>query len=120
MKSKGEGEPEIIEQAGIISRLPIQNVKFHQLQIVKNTSMAGEYEADPGSFRIFGLNEYLELMLRVVEQLNPDFIIERIAGEVNPGFLLSESWGLRYDQVLEKFEELLAGRDTWQGKEYWI
>ena len=114
----GEADPEILEQAGIISGLPVQNVKFHQLQIVKDTNMAREYEENPSAFRIFNLDEYLELMLRVVEQLNPEFVIERIAGEVNPGFLISEPWGIRYDKVLEKFEELLAGRDTWQGKNY--
>lgn len=114
----GETDPEILAQAGIISGLPIQNIKFHQLQIVKNTSMAREFEADPDAFRIYSLQEYLELMLQMVEQLNPELVIERIAGEVNPGYLLSEPWGIRYDRVLEKFEEMLLQRDTWQGKKY--
>ncbi len=114
----GETEHEILAQARIISGLPIQNIKFHQLQIVKNTTMAREYESDPGMYHIFKLDEYMELMLRMIEQLNPDFVVERIAGEVNPGYLLSEPWGMRYDQVLGKFEHLLEERDTWQGKKY--
>jgi radical SAM protein (TIGR01212 family) len=114
----GDSEPEILAQADIISELPIQNVKFHQLQIVKDTNMAREYEADPESFHLFTLVEYLELMANFIEQLNPDFVIERIAGEVNQGYLLGDSWGLRYDKVLEKFENLLANKDTWQGKEF--
>jgi len=114
----GETETEILDQAGIISELPIQNVKFHQLQIVKDTLMAREYLADPTNFRMFSLDEYLDLMIQILERLNPGFVVERIAGEVNPEFLLSEPWGLRYDQVLQKFEKRLADRDTWQGKEY--
>ena len=114
----GETESEILAQAGIISDLPIQNVKFHQLQIVKNTNMAREFESDPGSFHVFTMEEYLELMTKFIEQLNPGFVIERIAGEVNPGYLLGESWGMRYDKVLERFENLLAEKDTWQGKEF--
>ncbi|MFC2111837.1 TIGR01212 family radical SAM protein [Bacteroidota bacterium] len=114
----GESESEILDQAGIISDLPIQNVKFHQLQIVKNTSMAQEYQSDPEFFRLFAIEEYLELMIQFIEKLNPDFVIERIAGEVNPGYLVGESWGLRYDQVLEKFEQMLEIRDSWQGKDY--
>ncbi len=114
----GEARPEILAQTRIISGLPIQNIKFHQLQIVKNTQMAREYEADPGAFRIFSMEEYLELMLEVIEHLNPEFVVERIAGEVNPGYLLSESWGIRYDQVLAKFEGMLEEKDTWQGKKY--
>lgn len=114
----GETDSQILEQTRIISGLPIQNVKFHQLQIVKNTRMAREYEAEPANFRLFSLNDYLELMLRLVERLNPQLVIERIAGEVNPGYLVSESWGIRYDQVLNRFEKLLEERDTWQGKRF--
>ena len=80
--------------------------------------MAREFEADPGSFSMFGLEEYLDLMVQMIERLNPDFVVERIAGEVNPGYLLSEPWGLRYDQVLKQFEQILARRDTWQGKKF--
>jgi radical SAM protein (TIGR01212 family) len=114
----GESEADILSQAEIISGLPVQNVKFHQLQIVMNTGLAKEYENNPDMFKLFGLEEYLSLMLEFVEKLNPDFVIERIAGEVNPGFQVNESWGLRYDQVLQRFEQLLEERDSWQGKKY--
>ncbi len=114
----GESESEILKQAGIISGLPIQNVKFHQLQIVKNTVMAAQYESNPDSFSLFALEDYLELMIQFVEQLNPGIVIERSAGEVNPGYLLGDSWGLRYDRVLGKFEQMLEERDSWQGKKY--
>jgi radical SAM protein (TIGR01212 family) len=114
----GESDSEILAQAGIISDLPVQNLKFHQLQIVKDTRMAAEYESDPGSFRIPGLGEYLELMLQMVERLDPRLVIERIAGEVNPGYLLSEPWGVRYETVLRMFEDMLGERNTWQGIKY--
>jgi len=114
----GESDADILAQARIISGLPIQNVKFHQLQIVKNTIMATEFESDPGAFHLYELEDYLELMLQMIEQLNPAFVVERIAGEVNPGYQLNKTWGIRYDQVLRKFENLLEERDTWQGKTY--
>ena len=111
----GETEDEILAQAGIISRLPVQTLKFHQLQIVKNTAMAREFEADPNAFRLFSLEEYLDLVVHFTERLNPVLVIERIAGEVSPEYLLSPSWNLRYDRILAKYEALLAERDTWQG-----
>jgi radical SAM protein (TIGR01212 family) len=114
----GESEEDILAGMDIVSGLPIDNIKFHQLQIVKNTVMATEYQADPDGFRIFNLEEYLELMMKILERLNPDFVVERIAGESNPGYLLSRSWGLRYDQVLNRFERLLTEHDTWQGKRF--
>jgi radical SAM protein (TIGR01212 family) len=114
----GESSEDILAEMKIISGLPINNIKFHQLQIVRNTVMAKEYISDPEDFRIFDLDEYLGLMLRILEVLNPEFVVERIAGESNQGFLLSKSWGIRYDQVLNKFEQMLARKDTWQGKRF--
>jgi radical SAM protein (TIGR01212 family) len=114
----GESEEDILAAMKIVSGLPINNIKFHQLQIVRNTAMAKEYQSHPDDFRIYGLEEYLELMRKILELLNPGFVVERIAGESIPGYLLSPSWGLRYDRVLHQFEQLLAQEDSWQGKRF--
>ena len=114
----GETREEILGQMKIISALPINNIKFHQLQIVRDTAMAHEYEADPDRFHLFTLDEYLELMVEVLEMLNPDFVVDRIAGEGQQGFQVNRPWGIRYDQVLKKFEEHLEMRNTWQGRRY--
>jgi radical SAM superfamily enzyme len=57
-------------------------------------------------------------MMKILELLNPEFIVERIAGESNPGYLMSKSWGLRYDRVLDRFERMLEENDSWQGKRF--
>ncbi len=114
----GETRDDILGQMKTISGLPINNIKFHQLQIVRDTAMALEYEADPGRFRLFEPDEYLDLMVEVLELLNPDFVVERIAGEVQRDYLVSKSWGIRYDRVLKKFEERLEAGNTWQGRRY--
>jgi hypothetical protein len=52
-----------------------------------------------------------------LEKLNPEFVVERFAGEVPPRFLAGPGWGLiRNDQILNKFEKRLEELDTWQGK----
>jgi radical SAM superfamily enzyme len=52
-----------------------------------------------------------------VEQLNPDFAIERFAGEVPPRFLSVNKWGtIRYDVVLQKIIKEFEKRGSWQGK----
>jgi radical SAM superfamily enzyme len=51
--------------------------------------------------------------------LRTDIGIERIAGEVPPTFLLEPPrWKMRYDQVLQKLEELMEVQNLWQGKLY--
>ncbi len=114
----GESREEMLNSAKIISKLPLSNIKFHQLQIVKDTAIAEDYKRNPGEFNIFNINEYLDFIVGYVELLNPEFIVERIAGEVPPQYNLGTKWGLRYDQVLEKFEKKLEEKNTWQGRLY--
>lgn len=114
----GETEKDILAEVDIISKMPVNNVKFHHLQIIRDTLMAREYEMNPGAFRLFSLDEYLNLMVSIIERLNPDFVVERIAGEAHPDYLIMPKWGLRYDEVLRKFEDLLLERNTYQGKKY--
>lgn len=113
----GETIENMIKEAEIVSSLPIQNIKFHQLQIIKGTRIATEYHAKPQDFINFTLEEYIEFIIDFTEQLNPSFVIERFAGEVPPRFLAGPGWGLiRNDQVLVMIEKRMEERQTWQGR----
>ncbi|HNV80960.1 MAG: TIGR01212 family radical SAM protein [Tenuifilaceae bacterium] len=115
----GESEDQIIEQTHTINTLPLTSIKFHQLQIIRNTAMSVEYASNPGLFRLFSIDEYLELLLKIVERLNPRIVIERFTSETPPANLIAPVWGsLRADQVLVRFEKLLEAKDTWQGRKW--
>jgi len=115
----GETEKEMLRTADILSQLPLNNVKFRQLQIVKGTQMAGEYSEDPSRFRLFGLDEYLGFMVGYLERLNPLFVVERFAGEVPPECLAGgERWGIRYERFVSLLEEKLEEAGTWQGRRF--
>ena len=115
----GETREMMLHTADIISRLPLTTVKFHQLQIFKNTRLADEYLTNPSDFHLFTLEDYIEFVIDFIERLKPDMVIERFAGEVPPRYLVSKPWlNLRYDQVLSLIEKRLEERDTYQGKYY--
>ncbi len=115
----GETVEDMLKEAEILSALPINNIKFHQLQILKNTLMAKEFENHPDEFVAFTLEEYIEFIIDFTEKLNPEFVIERFAGEVPPRYLASSGWGLvRNDQLLNKIEKRMEERGTWQGKAF--
>jgi len=59
----------MLEEAVILSRLPLSNIKFHQLQIIRNTRMADEYRNHPEHFRLFGPEEYVEFVCDFLERL---------------------------------------------------
>ncbi len=114
----GEKEYDFLEMADVLSGWPLNNIKFHQLQVIRGTAMEEEYVNNPGDFTDFTLDQYLEVMRKVLERLNPSFVVERIAGEVSPGKAAREGWGMRYDEVLQAFETLLEVNDSWQGKNF--
>lgn len=115
----GETREMMLHTADIISELPLTSVKFHQLQIFKDTKMADEYIANPSDFHLFTLDDYIEFVIDFIERLNPGLVIERFAGEVPPRYLVSKPWlNLRYDQVLSLIEKRLEERNTYQGKKY--
>jgi len=115
----GESREEMMQQAAILSKLPLNNIKFHQLQIIKNTAMAVDYKKDPSQFDFFSLEEYIDFIIQFIENLNPNFIIERFTGEVPPRFLAGPNWGLiRNDQINNMIEKRIEEKNTWQGKYY--
>ncbi|MDD4142012.1 MAG: TIGR01212 family radical SAM protein [Bacteroidales bacterium] len=113
----GETPEMMIAEAQTVSLLPLETIKFHQLQIMKNTKMAQEFQEHPGDFHLFSLEEYLDLVVAFIERLRPDMAIERIASEVPPRFLAAPpKWDMRYDEVLRIFCNALEKRNTYQGK----
>ncbi|MDP4282379.1 MAG: TIGR01212 family radical SAM protein [Bacteroidota bacterium] len=114
-----ETPEKMMDSAKIISALPLDTVKFHQLQIIKDTAIENEYIEHPERFHTFNLDEYIDFIIRFIEKLNPELVIERFTGEAPPRFLEKSHFGLiRNDEVLRKIEKELEIRDTWQGKYY--
>ena len=115
----GETRQEMIDQADIISELPLKTVKFHQLQIIKGTNMEKEFQENPSDFELFSWEEYLKFFVSFLERLNPKLVVERFTGEAPPRFLTGEGWGKkRTDQIVNLFEKRMEELDTWQGRLY--
>ena len=113
----GETLEEMNREADLLSVLPADTIKFHQLQIVKGTTMEKEYIQYPEEFHLFNLEDYVRFIVSFIERLNPAVVIERFSGEVPPRLLHESTWGLiRYDAVLRLIEKELERRNTWQGK----
>ncbi len=115
----GESRHQMLDSVDEISKLPLKTVKFHQLQIFRNTPMEILFKQNPEEFELFSLDEYIDFIIDFAERLNPDIVIERFAGEAPPKQLVSIPWGkLRYDAVLQLIEKRMQQRNTWQGKNY--
>jgi uncharacterized protein len=115
----GESRQSMLDAAGILSSLPVNSLKIHQLQILKGTAMEQQYRENPEAFHLFSLEEYIDFVIDFLEALSPDILIERLTAEVPPRFLLAPAWGLvRNDRVLQLIEARMEVRNTWQGRKY--
>lgn len=113
----GETRAMMLESLQWASDLDIQTVKFHQLQILRGSPLASEWQENPERFQLFGLEGYLDFLVDIVGYLRPEIAIERICAEAPPRYLLAPNWGLiRNDEVLRRFEKELIARDMWQGR----
>ncbi len=115
----GETIEDMLNEAEIISELPLKRVKFHQLQIIKGTEMEKEYKNYTSDFEFFTWDNYLDFIIEFLEKLNPEIVVERFTGEAPLRFLAKEIWGKkRTDQIVGLIEKRLEELDTWQGKYY--
>lgn len=112
----GESRQMMMDSAAIISKLPLNTIKFHQLQVIKGTKLGDEHIADPSRLNLFKLEEYINFISEYLSYLSPNFIVERLAGETQPRHNLGLRWNLRYDLVLQKIEKRMEEQDLWQGK----
>lgn len=105
----GETPDDWLNGIPLINQMPINSIKFHQLQIIKGTAMEQEFQEHPEDFHRYSMDEYIDLMVETVKRLRSDIVIERFASEVPPKYLSTSPWKLqRYDVVLQKIREKLT------------
>lgn len=110
----GESAEDNVRQADIISALPIDILKLHQLQIIRGTQLAAEYERQP--FNLYTANEYIDLCRRYIERLRPDMVLERFVSQSPKELLVAPKWGLKNYEFANRFVNYMKRMDSWQGK----
>ena len=114
----GETRDTLLEDVSRINALPLDSIKFHQLQILKGTPMADEFAAHPDDFVRWTLDGYLDLLADILARLRPDIAVGRLAASVPPRYLAVPGWGVRASELHRLLERRLSERDSWQGKNY--
>lgn len=110
----GEDENESIRQAAIISELPINILKIHQLQIIKGTRLAQEYAEKP--FHVYTVDEYISLITKYIQYIRKDIILERFVSQSPKEMLIAPDWGLKNHEFTDKLNNHLKKTGAFQGK----
>ncbi|HSD38202.1 MAG TPA: TIGR01212 family radical SAM protein [Rhodocyclaceae bacterium] len=115
----GETRDTVRAGAERLAALPLAALKFHQLQIVRNTKLAVQWKRAPGSIALPGPDEYLDWVVDTLERLPTSVRVQRLGSEVPPSqrFLPNdEDWSVRASDYQSMLAQRLRERDTWQGR----
>lgn len=104
---------EMLAMADEISSLPVEFLKIHQLQIVKDTVLANQYMKEP--FHTFEYEEYLDFLVDFIERLSPDIILQRLFATAPDEILIAPKWGKTRQQIIHDIEERFIKRNAVQG-----
>jgi len=109
----GETRASFLKTAELISRLPVDCLKIHQLHAVRGTKLAELYEQ--GQYRPISLREYISTVGDFLERLPAHVAIQRLYGSAPLEILVAPRWGLKNNQMWFAVVNELVRRGTWQG-----
>ena len=115
----GETNEDLLNHAIKISKLPIDTLKLHHLQIVKKSIMASQYKRNPEDFQLFTQESYIDFITKFVTLLRPDIVIERFISQAPINLLIAPKWnGLKNFEMVAKIDKQMEIENIWQGKNY--
>jgi len=114
----GESRESMLDGARQLSALPIRAVKLHQLQLVRGTALARQWQRDPDSVPLLEEQACIELLADFIERLSPEILLQRVGSEVPPTLKLAPQWNLRLSELAPRISAELARRGSWQGSRY--
>jgi radical SAM protein (TIGR01212 family) len=109
-----ETKEEMLSMADEVSHIPIDFLKIHQLQVIKDTPLEIIYRERP--FHVFEYEEYLEFVTEFIERLSPRIVLQRLFATAPDSILIAPHWGRNRQEILRDIEKRLEEKDTYQGK----
>lgn len=109
-----EDEQMMLETAKQVGQLPIHAVKLHMLHVCEGTKMGEIYKKNP--FPLYSLEQYVDIIIKQLEVLPPEIIIQRLTGDAVKELLIAPKWTLNKTNVLNSIDKEMVKRNTWQGK----
>lgn len=112
----GEDTSVFMKTAALMSGLPINSLKLHQLHAVEGTKLAELYRS--GSFTPLTLTNYIATITDFLELLPPQIAIQRLYGSAPLEISVAPQWGLKNNQMWYAIVNELTRRGSWQGSRY--
>jgi len=99
-----------------LAALRLDAIKLHHLHVVRHTVLEKLYHQ--GKVPLLSLEDYAPLVVDCLEVLPPEMIIMRLMGDAPRTMLVAPTWSLDKRAALQRIEQELERRDTYQGRQY--
>lgn len=111
----GETPAMMLETIEFLNHLDIDGIKFHHLQVISNTALAGQYAQ--GQIAVYEKAEdYIPILCDCLERLSPKIVVHRLASRAtSKRLLIAPHWSEGAGQIASLVEQELKRRGTHQG-----
>lgn len=110
----GEEASDMLETARVLGALRPDGIKIHLLHVIKGTALHKMYVR--GEYTPLSREEYIDIVVRQLEVIPAETVIERITGDGDKSKLAAPLWSADKIAVLGGIDKRQRELDTWQGK----
>lgn len=109
----GETKEQMLDSVKYVSSLHPFGIKFHMLNVVKNSRLA---EQMPDYVPFESIEEYADLVISALELVPDDITIHRLSADAPRPILIAPEWSYKKRTILNTIHNQMRVRDTWQGR----
>ncbi|MBN1197527.1 MAG: TIGR01212 family radical SAM protein [Candidatus Aminicenantes bacterium] len=110
----GESREMMLATIQEMNRIKPRGIKLHMLHVLRRTRLESLYLS--GVVPLFSREQYISLVVDMLEYLDPDIVVHRLTGERNRELFVAPDWALDKAATLNRIRQVMCERDTWQGK----
>ncbi|ADW16218.1 Radical SAM domain protein [Desulfobulbus propionicus DSM 2032] len=110
----GESEAEMLATVRTVCALPLQHLKLHHLQVIRDTPLHRLYTQ--GQVPVWNQEAYLELLLRLVPHIPAALTLHRLWSTAHPHLLVAPRWHCHAAALSARLQQRMVERGIWQGQ----
>ena len=108
-----ENENQMKESIRFFSDAGVDGFKIHHLQIIKNTPLEKMY--NNGKIFLYNFEQYLQLLINLIETIPKDKVIHRLFGSSNSEYLIAPKWEISKPKIFSTILNEFKNQKTFQG-----
>ena len=110
-----ENEKMMFDTVQEVAKLNPEAVKIQMLHVIKNTPLEKTYN---NGLELLSMEEYIDIVVKQLELLSPETVVERITGDGDKSKLISPLWSTNKIAVLGGIDKKQVQLNSMQGKKY--